>query len=205
VLGSEGSVVPIFRRQIERGGPLTITHPDVVRFFMLVDEAVHLILHSSVLGEGGEIFLLDMGEPVRIIDLAIDMIRLSGFEPYSEIDIRVTGLRPGEKLYEELVTASEVALSTRHPKIMRLNEQSPRDWEALQVQILNLERFAHEEDAAHVREQLAAIVPEYQPALNGHPPHDEGGAPGTATSLAAMRKNPQRAAPTKMALSRQAG
>jgi len=205
VLGSEGSVVPIFRRQIARGGPVTITHPNVVRFFMLVDEAVHLVLHSRILGEGGEIFLLDMGEPVRIIDLAIDMIRLSGFEPYSDIDIRVMGLRPGEKLYEELVTASEVALSTSHPKIMRLNEQNSPDWEALQAQLLDLEQFARDEDAAHVREQLAAIVPEYQPALNGHPPHNGGGAPRIATSLAPMKKNPQRGAPTKTVLSRQAG
>jgi FlaA1/EpsC-like NDP-sugar epimerase len=205
VLGSEGSVVPIFRRQIERGGPVTVTHPNVVRFFMLVDEAVHLVLHSSILGEGGEIFLLDMGEPVRIIDLAVDMIRLSGFEPYNDIDIRVTGLRPGEKLYEELVTASEVALSTSHPKIMRLNEQNSRDWEALQAQILDLEQFAREEDTAHVREQLAAIVPEYQPALNGPPPHGGGSVAGPATSLASARKHSQRVAPAKIVLSRQAG
>ena len=163
VLGSEGSVVPIFTRQIARGGPVTVTHTEVVRFFMLVQEAVHLVLHASALGKGGEIFLLDMGEPVRIMDLATDMIKLSGLEPHVDVDIRVTGLRPGEKLYEELVTASEVALSTSHPKIMRLNDPNHRDWESLQRGFAGLESLAQAHDADAVRAKLGAVVPEYQP------------------------------------------
>lgn len=170
VLGSEGSVVPIFNRQIARGGPVTVTHPNVVRFFMLVQEAVHLVLHASALGEGGEIFLLDMGEPVKIIDLARDMIRLSGLEPNVDIEIRITGLRPGEKLYEELITASEVVLATSHPKIMRLNDPNHRDWEREHRGIAELERLAKTHTAQAIRAKLAEIVPEYQPPGTGSVP-----------------------------------
>jgi FlaA1/EpsC-like NDP-sugar epimerase len=170
VLGSEGSVVPIFSRQIARGGPVTVTHPNVVRFFMLVQEAVHLVLHASALGGGGEIFLLDMGEPVKIIDLARDMIRLSGLEPNVDIEIRVTGLRPGEKLYEELITASEVVLATSNPKIMRLNDQNHRDWECVHRGIAELEMLAKTHTAQAIRAKLAEIVPEYQPPGTGWAP-----------------------------------
>lgn len=170
VLGSEGSVVPIFSRQIARGGPVTVTHPNVVRFFMLVQEAVHLVLHASALGGGGEIFLLDMGEPVKIIDLARDMIRLSGLAPNVDIEIRVTGLRPGEKLYEELITASEVVLATSNPKIMRLNDQNHRDWECVHRGIAELEMLAKTHTAQAIRAKLAEIVPEYQPPGTGWAP-----------------------------------
>lgn len=168
VLGSEGSCVQLFARQIARGGPVTVTHPEVVRYFMSVDEAVRLVLHASVLGEGGEIFLLDMGEPVRILDLATAMIRLSGVEAHDDIEVRFTGLRPGEKLYEELITDSEVAAPTDHPKIFKLREQNQRDWKTVQKKILELERLAMAAESGSVREAIRAIVPEYKPTDNGH-------------------------------------
>ncbi len=161
VLGSDGSVIPLFRRQIARGGPVTVTHPDVVRYFMLVDEAVHLVLQASVFGQGGEIYLLDMGEPVRILDLAADMIRLSGLEPNVDIEMRITGLRPGEKLYEELITDSEVAARTGHPMIFRLNEQNHRDWRQPRKLIEELEALALAGNDEGVRAKLHELVPEF--------------------------------------------
>ena len=117
VLGSAGSVVPIFHDQIKRGGPVTVTHPDMLRYFMTIPEASQLVLQAGAMGKGGEIFILDMGEPVRILDLAKDMITLSGLKPFEDIDIVFTGVRPGEKLFEELETAGENIAKTRHPKI----------------------------------------------------------------------------------------
>jgi FlaA1/EpsC-like NDP-sugar epimerase len=117
VIGSTGSVIPTFRDQIRRGGPVTVTHPQMVRYFMTIPEAAQLVLQAGAIGEGGEIFILDMGEPVRILDLAKDTITLSGLKPFEDIDIVFTGVRPGEKLYEELQTAGESVLKTRHPKI----------------------------------------------------------------------------------------
>ncbi|MEW6268546.1 MAG: nucleoside-diphosphate sugar epimerase/dehydratase [Thermodesulfobacteriota bacterium] len=163
VLGSDGSVVPLFRKQIANGGPVTVTHPDVMRFFMIVDEAVHLVLQAGVLGTGGEIFELDMGEPVRILDLATDMIRLSGLEPNVDIELRITGLRPGEKLYEELITESEVAVRTIHPKILRLAEQKNRRWTELGRSIDELAELALSGRDAAVRAKLHELVPEFRP------------------------------------------
>lgn len=117
VIGSAGSVIPIFREQISKGGPVTVTHPDMVRYFMTIPESVQLVLQAGAMGEGGEIFILDMGEPVSILDLAKDTITLSGLKPYEDIEIVFTGIRPGEKLFEELQTDAESVAKTRHPKI----------------------------------------------------------------------------------------
>jgi FlaA1/EpsC-like NDP-sugar epimerase len=159
VLGSAGSVIPIFREQIERGGPVTVTHPEMVRYFMTIPEAAQLVLQAGALGEGGEIFVLDMGAPVKILDLAKDMIRLSGLRPYDDIDIVFSGVRPGEKLYEELGTDGEAVAKTRHPKIFigRINNI---DAAVLERGIDALLGAASSGDAAAVRARLADMIPE---------------------------------------------
>lgn len=161
VIGSSGSVIPLFQEQIKKGGPVTVTHPEVTRFFMTIPEAAQLILQAGAMGEGGEIFILDMGTPIKIVDLAKDLIRLSGFEPERDIEIQFTGLRPGEKLYEELITEGEGIVTTPHEKILVLRGNSiHRD--ALLSKIYDLCRLAVEQDALKLKEMLKEIVPEYQ-------------------------------------------
>ena len=163
VVGSVGSVVPLFKKQIERGGPVTVTHPDVTRYFMTIPEACQLILQAGAMGEGGEIFILDMGTPVRIVDMARDLIRLSGFEPAVDIKIEYVGLRPGEKLFEELITSGEGIVPTNHEKIMVLRGKTC-DQERLNVVIEELTKLAVEQNGAGIRAKLQEIVEDYRPA-----------------------------------------
>jgi FlaA1/EpsC-like NDP-sugar epimerase len=160
VLGSTGSVIPRFREQIANGGPITVTHPDITRYFMSIPEAVQLVLQAGLMGKGGEIFVLDMGEPVRIVDLARDMIRLSGFTE-NEIRIVYTGLRPGEKLYEELLAASESTLPTPHPKLRVA--QAQHENAAWLAELGGWLQSNNDTGPAAVKAELARRVPEYTP------------------------------------------
>ncbi len=159
VLGSTGSVIPLFRSQIAAGGPVTVTHPEITRYFMSIPEAVQLVMQAGLMGRGGEIFVLDMGEPVKIAELARDLIRLSGF---SEDDIRIvyTGLRPGEKLYEEVLAANENSLATPHPKL-RVAKARGADGELLSL-FDQWIREADQPDAGDVKRVLSAWIPEYR-------------------------------------------
>jgi FlaA1/EpsC-like NDP-sugar epimerase len=165
VVGSVGSVVPLFKKQIEKGGPVTVTHPEVTRYFMTIPEACQLILQAGSMGHGGEIFILDMGTPIKIDEMARDVIRLSGFEPDVDIKIEYIGLRPGEKLYEELITEGEGILPTTHEKILVLKGQEC-NMELLNGEIDELVRLAHQQDAQKIKDKLQEIVPEYEPAQN---------------------------------------
>lgn len=163
VLGSNGSVIPKFREQIGRGGPVTVTHPEIMRYFMLIPEAAQLVLQAGLMGQGGEIFVLEMGEPIRIADLARDMIRLTGFTE-EEIRIEFTGLRPGEKLYEELLTDSEHTLPTPHPKLRVAQAEAAPEMEWL----AKLEQWLNDSAPATARAlklRLREFVPEYTPQL----------------------------------------
>jgi FlaA1/EpsC-like NDP-sugar epimerase len=160
VLGSTGSVIPTFRAQIARGGPITVTHPEITRYFMSIPEAAQLVLQAGLMGQGGEIFVLEMGEPVKIVDLAKDLIRLSGFTE-EDISIEFTGLRPGEKLYEELLADNEHTLPTPHPKL-RIAQARQADAAWLAKLLTWVSATVMEDDA--VREALIRWVPEYQPS-----------------------------------------
>ena len=179
VIYSVGSVVPLFRKQIERGGPVTLTHKDVMRYFMTIPEAGRLILQAGAIGNGGEIFILKMGTPIRIADMARDLIRLSGFEPDTEIEIKEIGLRPGEKLIEELITEGEGIRETSHEEIMVLKAQSSKvkgengegggqvgnglTLKVLRKHVKRLVNYAEAGDGGKIREELKRIVPEYKP------------------------------------------
>ena len=162
VIGSEGSVVHLFKRQIERFGPVTITHREMTRYFMTIPEACKLILQAGALGEGGEIFILDMGTPIKIMDMAKDLIRRSGFKPDVDIEIKEIGLRPGEKLHEELITEGEGIVRTPHEKIFVLRGNHC-DQKSLNKSIEELIHFAWEQDTVGIKSKLKEIIPEYQP------------------------------------------
>lgn len=159
VLGSNGSVIPLFKKQIEKGGPVTVTHPDIIRYFMTIPEAVSLVLQAGALAKGGEIFVLDMGEPVKILDLALNLIRLSGYKPYEDIDIEFTGLRPGEKLYEELLM-NEEGLKETPNKLIHIGMPIKFDEEKFCRQLKMLKEAA-DEDSDAVKQMVQEIVPTY--------------------------------------------
>jgi FlaA1/EpsC-like NDP-sugar epimerase len=166
VLNSSGSVIPIFRKQIERGGPVTVTHPEMTRYFMTIPEAVSLVVQAGAIGGRGQVFVLDMGEPVRIVDLAQNMIRLSGKEPRlpddptsgpRDVRIAFVGSRPGEKIHEELWSESDSVGETTHPKILRLS-RPPVDPDWLADELAELERLADEGDTLEVVGKLRNVV-----------------------------------------------
>ncbi len=192
VLGSSGSVVPLFRDQIARGGPVTVTHPEVTRYFMTIPEAVQLILQAATLGAGGEIFVLEMGEPVRIVDLARNMIRLSGFEPDDDIAIVFTGLRPGEKMTEELVAEEKAIATTYHDRInvLRRNGAAPRP----ETWLPEVERCLAGADARAAIRLLRRLVPGYRPG----PHHGVDDDPARAGEPSAPRAAAASAAHTAL-------
>jgi FlaA1/EpsC-like NDP-sugar epimerase len=161
VLGSAGSVAPLFRKQILAGGPLTITHPDIERFFMTIPEAVQLILQAGSMGRGGEIFVLEMGAPVKILRLAEKLISLSGKRPYLDVDIKFTGLRPGEKMYEELFNRGEEELPTAHPQI-RVARSEPVDMRFMEEQLDHIRRLVAEREEAALIAKFKELVPQYR-------------------------------------------
>lgn len=160
VLGSNGSVIPLFKKQLEAGGPLTVTHPDIIRYFMTIPEAVNLILKATTFAKGGEIFVLDMGKPVKIMDLAKNYIKLSGLELGKDINIEITGLRPGEKLYEELLMQEEGLTSTSHDKIF-IGAPSPIDFDSLLKSLYNLEQYMYDE--YQLKTAIMQLIPTYHP------------------------------------------
>jgi FlaA1/EpsC-like NDP-sugar epimerase len=161
VLGSNGSVIPIFKQQIAAGGPVTVTHPDMQRYFMTIPEAAQLVMQAGAMGQGGEVFILDMGRPVKIVDLAKDLITLSGFRPGEDIDIAFTGVRPGEKLFEELSTGAESADKTKHPKIF-IGHVAVQAAAEVNGGVDHLLAIANDADLEAIRTSLRKLVPEYQ-------------------------------------------
>jgi FlaA1/EpsC-like NDP-sugar epimerase len=164
VLGSRGSVIPIFQEQIKKGGPVTITHPDMKRYFITIPEAVLLVLQAGSMGHGGEVFVLDMGEQVKIYDVACELIRLSGLEPHKDIPVVFTGIRPGEKLFEEVLTAEEGVEPTIHPKIFKAKIKKPLSQEILNKKIEKLKDLAQRQDRDAIIQILQELIPTYQPS-----------------------------------------
>ncbi len=181
VLGSRGSVVLTFKKQIAAGGPVTVSHPDMRRFFMTIPEAVQLVLQAAVLGKGGEVFMLDMGEPVRIIDLAKDLIELSGLEVGKDVEIVCTGIRPGEKLFEELFIEGETYHRTRHDKIIHVKNASQFVSPRLHPLLADMQRALREDDRANIIQSLQELVPEFSP--------DEARLPNPAPTPTQTRTN----------------
>ena len=165
VLGSNGSVIPLFKKQIEEGGPVTVTHPDIIRYFMTIPEAVSLVLQAGARAKGGEIFVLDMGKPVKILDLALNLIRLSGLKPYEDIDIVFTGLRPGEKLYEELLMDEEGLQSTDN-ELIHIGKPIDFDEELFIHQLEELDELSRM-DSPKIKEKVMEVVPTYHMKKNG--------------------------------------
>lgn len=159
VLGSNGSVIPLFKKQIEQGGPVTVTHPEIIRYFMTIPEAVSLVLQAGALAKGGEIFVLDMGEPVKILDLAKNLIRLSGYKPFEDIPIEFTGLRPGEKLYEELLMSEEGLRETEN-ELIHIGKPIEFDEKRFQKELEELREVA-DQDSVAIRQKVQEIVPTY--------------------------------------------
>lgn len=159
VLGSNGSVIPLFKKQIEAGGPVTVTHPDIIRYFMTIPEAVSLVLQAGAQAKGGEIFVLDMGKPVKILDLALNLIRLSGYKPYEDIEIQFTGLRPGEKLYEELLMSEEGLQSTEN-ELIHIGKPIEFDEEEFKQQLEELDELSRT-DSPLIKQKVMEIVPTY--------------------------------------------
>jgi FlaA1/EpsC-like NDP-sugar epimerase len=186
VLGSNGSVVPTFQAQIAAGGPVTITHPEMRRYFMSIREAVQLVLQASTMGKGSNIFVLDMGEPVRILDLAHNMIQLAGLVPGEDIEIQITGLRPGEKLFEEIALEGENILPTHHNKI-RIFKGKAISPQQLSDFLTSLQISIEARDDKNIMIQLAELVPEYRPRQAEkpkliHPTSKVASAPRIASS-----------------------
>jgi FlaA1/EpsC-like NDP-sugar epimerase len=160
VLGSNGSVIPLFTKQIAEGGPITVTHKDIVRYFMTIPEAVSLVLQAGAYAHGGEIFVLNMGEPVKIYDLALNMIKLSGLEPFKDIDIKITGLRPGEKLYEEMLI-SEEGLSKTQNEMIFIGQPLDIDEQSLFDTIAEMKDLAYQETDV-MKQVVHQLVPTYK-------------------------------------------
>ena len=160
VLGSNGSVVPLFRKQIEAGGPVTVTHPDIIRYFMTIPEACQLVLEAGFMGKGGEIYVFDMGEPVKIYDLAVKMISLAGLKPETDIPIQFTGLRPGEKLFEELLANEENTIPTHHPKIKAAKVRR-HNFSVVELAVDGLIKAIQTESEAELVLRMKALVPEF--------------------------------------------
>ncbi len=187
VLGSNGSVIPIFKEQIANGGPVKVTHPEMQRYFMTIPEAAQLVMQAGAMGQGGEIFILDMGRPVKIVDLARDLITLSGLRPDEDIKIVFTGIRPGEKLFEELSTNSESADKTKHPKIF-IGRIHSRSWEGISTDIGVMLATCDTASAEELRLSLRRLVPEYAPVDEG-PTREPAEAKSHETTRASTRNS----------------